>query len=274
MHNISLVATDLDGTLFYDRGQITARDRAMLYRLREQGILIVFATGRDLDMVTPALDALQLWDAPDYIIHAGGNGLFDMKTKTDRTLAAIAPEILQDVYARHGALDISFLLSKDGKMYTDKPSPILARESQILRHTIEVVDDFPALFTQAYSKIVACGTEEQLANVLPIVTADCDPRYAFHRSHDNYIDCYIRDVTKASALQILCQELALPLANTLAIGDNLNDLQILQAAGYSACPEDGHTDILPLVDYVACPAYEGAVADACDYFIFTPFPSA
>ena len=52
------------------------------------------------------------------------------------------------------------------------------------------------------------------------------------------------------------------------IGDNLNDLQILETAGYSACPGDGHPGIFSVVDYIACPALEGAVADVCEHFLF------
>ncbi|NCB28324.1 MAG: HAD family hydrolase [Clostridia bacterium] len=268
MHSISLIATDLDGTLLYDRGRITPRDRAMLTRVREAGIPLVFATGRDLRLILPVLDRLKLWDEVRYIIHTGGSGLYDVKTRTDRCLAELSPETLRDIYAKYASLPLSFLLTQDDIMHTNRMTDILRRESALLDCPIVEEPDFSAILTRPNGKLVTCGEIEDLESALPILTADPDPRYEFHRSHDNYIDCYVRGIGKGTALTTLCEMLSIPVSETLAIGDNLNDLQILETAGYSACPGDGHPGIFSVVDYIACPALEGAVADVCEHFLF------
>lgn len=263
---ISLVATDLDGTLFYDRENITNRDFSMLRHLKEQNVTVVFATGREMRLVTPALDHLTLWDIPQYIIHSGGSGLFTVNTRTDRCLAEMQPSTLHDIYARYHTLPVSFMLMQDDIMHTDKMTPILRQESALLHCPVVEEPDFSSILTRPNSKLVVCGTTQQLQQVLPILTADPDPRFAFHRSHDNYIDCYARGINKGTALLSLCEMLTVHIHQTLAVGDNLNDIELLQTAGLSACPGDGHPDIKSLVDYVACPAYEGAFADACEHF--------
>ena len=60
MEKIALFATDLDGTLFYDRQNITERDKNTLKKLKEKGCIICFATGREFEVITPALDRLEL----------------------------------------------------------------------------------------------------------------------------------------------------------------------------------------------------------------------
>ena len=268
MQQISLVATDLDGTLFYDREHISAPDRAMLARLADAGIVVVLATGREMRLVAPALDRLGLWDAARYVIHSGGSGLFDVASRRDRCLAEMDPQTLRDIYARHHNLPVSFLLMQDEVMHTNRLTKILRHESEILACPVVEEPDFPAVLTRPNSKFVVCGATEELEAALPVLTGDADPRYEFHRSHDNYIDCYARGVGKGTALRTLCAELGIPIEATLAVGDNLNDLQLLETAGRSACPGDGHPDVQPLVDYVACPAQEGAFAEACAHFVF------
>ncbi|HET6697771.1 MAG TPA: HAD-IIB family hydrolase, partial [Nocardioidaceae bacterium] len=45
---LKLVATDLDGTLLHTDGSVTARTRRVLAALEEQGVLVVFVTGRPI----------------------------------------------------------------------------------------------------------------------------------------------------------------------------------------------------------------------------------
>ena len=118
------------------------------------------------------------------------------------------------------------------------------------------------------NKIVLNAPLEDIDRTLPILTADTDPRYQWHRSHDNYIDCYARGISKGTALTALCETLGIDPARTLAIGDNENDIQLLDAAGTSACPADGTDTAKAHADYVCCPAHEGAFADMCEHYIF------
>lgn len=267
MNPITLVATDLDGTLFYDRENITSRDRACLARLRDAGVTLVFATGRELDGVRPALRRLSLWDAPRYIIHSGGGGIYDVAQDRDDALGVMDAATLRDIYRRYKGYGVPIMISQHGRLYTSMLTDILRNEARLLGYEITEVPDFESVLTEPNGKIVMNGTIAQLERMLPIVTADPDPRYRWHRSHDNYIDCYRAGIDKGAALGKLCAMLGVPLSDTLAIGDNLNDLQLLSTAGHSACPGDAHPDVLPAVDFVACPAQEGAVACACDHFI-------
>ena len=267
MNPVTLVATDLDGTLFYDRQHISERDRACIARLKRTGIMLVFATGREMDGICPALNRLSLWDGPQYIIHSGG-GIYDVARRKDYALGMLEAGTLRDIYHRYRGYGIPIMISQDGQLYTSCLTDILRREALLLGYEITEVPDFETVLTKPNGKIVMNGTVEQLARMLPIVTADPDPRYRWHRSHDNYIDCYCAGIDKGAALRELCRRLDMPIAQTLAIGDNLNDLQLLQAAGYSACPGDGHPAVLPMVDFISCPAQEGAFACACEHFIF------
>src|SRR3954451_16147096 len=58
-----LVATDLDGTLLHTDGTVTERTRAVLDRLEQRGVIVVFVTGRPIRWMEP------LWH------HVGDHGL-------------------------------------------------------------------------------------------------------------------------------------------------------------------------------------------------------
>lgn len=268
MSRFDLVVTDLDGTLFYDRENITSRDRDALMELKSRGIPCAIASGRELPAITPALDRLELWDAFSYIIHSGGAGTYNKLTGENTMTGMLSVETLCELFDRYAPLGIPFVLPMDGKMYVSRRTELLEEESKLFGYTPIEVPDFKTIFYKPLNKIVLNGPLPDIERVMPILAADTDPRYQWHRSHDNYIDCYARGVNKGAALTSLCEQLGISLDRTLAIGDNENDLQLLETAGTAACPGDGTATAQARADYVCCPAYQGAFADMCEHYLF------
>lgn len=263
MSNISLIATDLDGTLFYDREHITARDRDAIYAVHEAGVSVALATGREFPVIVPALDRLKLWGAVDSIIMAGGAQIYRVQTRETFSVGALTPDMLCDVYRRYERYPISAILPWEGVFHTNRVTDGLRGESALLGSPIVCHDDLTEVLTVSSPKLIFHGTQDEVEALLPVMAQDDDPRISLCRSHDNYIDCYAAGVNKGAALALLCGRLGIPLAQSAAIGDNHNDLDLLRTAGLAACPGDGTDVAKAAADYVCCPASEGAFADFC-----------
>lgn len=265
MSTISLLATDLDGTLFYDREHITDADRSALIRAAASGVIIALATGRELAAVTPALDRLELWPYVHYIIQSGGSYLYDVATRENHALGVLTSDVMGDIFDRYAGYGMPVVLPIDGTLYVNQATERLRHESELLSSPLVEVPDLKTIMTAPGGKLVFNGSQEQMDVLLPLLTNDPDPRWTAYRSHDNYIDCYAAGVNKGTALAHLCRQLGIPLSSSAAIGDNHNDLDLLHAAGRSGCPGDGTADAQAAADYVCCPACEGAFADFCGW---------
>lgn len=263
MPSISLLATDLDGTLLYDRANITDADRNALARLRDAGVVISLATGRELDAITPALDRLDLWPFVQYIIFCSGAYLYDVAAKQTVTLGAMDPRVMIDLIDRYENCGLSIVLPMDGILYTNHATDRLRAESDLLHSPLVELEDLRSIITKPLGKIVFNGSVADIDTQLPTILNDPDPRFTAARSHENYIDCYAAGVNKGAALSHLCDLLNIPIAQAAAIGDNQNDLELLQTAGHSGCPGDGSPEAKAAAGHICCPAGEGAVADFC-----------
>lgn len=60
---------------------------------------------------------------------------------------------------------------------------------------------------------------------------------------------------KGMAVQRLCQYLGIPVEDTVAFGDSMNDLELLQTAGYAVCMGNGSAGLKEIADLV-CPSVE------------------
>ena len=265
MEKIALFATDLDGTLFYDRQNITERDKNTLKKLKEQDCIICFATGREFEVITPALDRLELWDYVDYFIMSGGSQIYDVKNKKIQIVGELSPECMHYIYDKYHNMPAAVIIPRDNVFHTNRISDEIIEESKLLGSEIKLYDDMTDVLDKPSPKFLFFGTEKQIDETIAVMSKDTDPRLTICRSQQKYIDCYAAGINKGTALKVLCKQLNIDLKNTAAIGDNQNDVELFETAGFSGCPLDATEDAKNKAEYICCNAHEGAVSDFCEY---------
>ncbi len=75
--------------------------------------------------------------------------------------------------------------------------------------------------------------------------------------------------SKATGMEWVMNYLKLPMVRSIAIGDSLNDLDMLKAAGISVAMGNAPEEVQTLCDYVTAPVTEGGVAKAISHFLFS-----
>lgn len=265
MEKIALFATDLDGTLFYDRQNITERDKNTLKKLKEKGCIICFATGREFEVITPALDRLELWDCVDYFIMSGGSQIYDVKNKKIQVVGELSPECMHYIYDKYHNMPAAVIIPRDNVFHTNRISDEIIEESKLLGSEIKLYDDMTEVLDKPNPKFLFFGTEKQIDETIAVMSNDTDPRLTICRSQQKYIDCYAAGINKGTALKVLCKQLNIDLKNTAAIGDNQNDIELFETVAFSACPLDATEDAKNKAEYICCNAHEGAVSDFCEY---------
>lgn len=88
---------------------------------------------------------------------------------------------------------------------------------------------------------------------------------------NNHLDLYngeisIKGITKATGLKQITNYLNIPIEDTIAIGDSLNDLDILQEAGLSICMGNGADECKKTADFVTKDISNDGLAYALKHF--------
>ena len=79
-----------------------------------------------------------------------------------------------------------------------------------------------------------------------------------------WLDLGIKGVTKATGLQRLCERLGIDRSEVLAIGDAMNDVEMLEWAGYSVAMGSARPAIQAIADYVTSPVPGRGVIEVLD----------
>ncbi|MCY4628992.1 MAG: HAD-IIB family hydrolase [Acidobacteria bacterium] len=228
-----LVAVDLDGTLLNSQKEISDRNRTALARAEAAGVALAFISGRrfaELELLTAGLSG-----AAFRVGHGGA-----LIRRGGRTIAEFPlPKAAAERAARAALrLEIPALISeRDGSVRITAHSPVTPRVQRYLR-TVRPAPRFDPdpTFVEDPLHLVIAGTpetcreaERELAEALGDSVSLARTEYAASRL--GLLDVLAGAANKGTALARIAGEAGLPLSATMAIGDNWNDLEMLEAAG-------------------------------------------
>jgi len=81
-------------------------------------------------------------------------------------------------------------------------------------------------------------------------------------------NCYVGSENKVKVLEEWCLRLNIKKDQIAFIGDDINDLEIMQTVGVSACPSDAHSKIMQIADIILQKkGGEGAVREFIDEYL-------
>jgi Cof subfamily protein (haloacid dehalogenase superfamily) len=88
----------------------------------------------------------------------------------------------------------------------------------------------------------------------------------------NNIEINSREATKGNALKKLAAYLGIPLNETMAFGDDRNDITMLQAAGVGVAMGNAGEEVKRAADYVTDDCNSSGVAHAMKHFLWENEP--
>lgn len=250
-----LVAIDLDGTLLNSYGEVSENTKEEIKKAIENGVEVVLASGRPISSVEDLANELQ---ANHYLISGNGAIVFDMHKKEvvyDKFLSKeqvlnivkICEEnsIYYNIYTENEVLTKSlnyntlFYYSENTHKQEEKRTNIniltdvydyilksndqkylkvtVCDQSQIVFTSIikklRTINDIDVLDVAHMSKkIIKSGTEEVLVEYC-------------------YTEITNKNVNKWTALEYIMKEKNIDRSEVVAIGDNINDKEMIEEAG-------------------------------------------
>lgn len=241
MSNYKLLVTDIDGTLVDSRQEVPDENRWALQRLLASGALFTFATGRieestipyarDLSANAPAI----LYNGAKIVDLERGETLFERNLPMDRAIAAL--EVASN-------FDVRTHVYIDGQVYVARIDSVVRDYAKKDRVDCIEVGDLVAFLRSGQThvpptKFLIIG-EPQSLGILHREFQAVFPEGSLVESDTCYLELLPPGVSKGAALSVLCEILGLDLADTVAVGDNMNDVELIQAAGMGVAVENAH----------------------------------
>ncbi len=223
-----LIAADLDGTLMGEDVAISPAVLAAAQKVMARGAFFTIATGRTIEGATPHAQRLGI-NAPA-ILYQGGE-IRDLRAGVSIFRAAIPLLVAQPFIAAISALGLHLNVYLDGGVYAAAQTPGADFYTSLNGTRIEAVGDLAAFVRRPPAKMLIIAEPARLDDLAPTLRAEFAGRLQIVRSHARFLEAIPPEANKGRGLQRLAAHLGVAQAETVAIGDNDNDMEMVAWAG-------------------------------------------
>lgn len=286
-----LIVSDLDGTLLNNQGAVSQKNKEAIKNAMDKNVKIVLASGRGL----ASTKAFSLeCGINDYLISGNGSLLYDIsKDETIYNNCIPTKKVLEiiDICEQNS---IFYSISTTNSMLTKSINyNILGyyyeniNKPDNLKTNINVVDDLydyvKNFNIDKYFKITICDSDKivfsrvidtlrKIKDIEVLDVAHMSTKRIKNGTDDVKIEYYYTEITnidvnKWNAIQILMDRLGVSKEEVIAIGDNVNDKQMLENAGLGVAMGNSAGYIKEFANEVALDNNSDGVANIIEKYI-------
>ena len=270
-----LFITDFDGTLLGSDGKLAQRDLDALEALRRAGIKTAIATGRSFYSFvnSPGVDV-----PIDYLIFTMGAGVVTQVGHKLLYQVSLSPEAVRQTleYLRQSTLDfmVHHAVPENHRFYyrrVNTNNPDFESRLERYRDFGQPLDSIPANDFGEAAQFLAVvpshqtdGALSEVRNHLPDLSIIRSTSPLDHKS--TWIEFFHPDVSKSKTAAWLASELGVKPGDTMAIGNDYNDLDLLEWANRSFVVENAPLEMRNRFEQVASND-NGGVAEAVERWL-------
>lgn len=283
---IKLIATDMDGTLLNAAHEISQENQEAIKFAQEHGITVVIATGRafyeantpvaETDLKVPyiCLNGAEVRDET-FNIMSTSHLNHSLVSKITSTLKK--KDIYYQVYTNRGIytenpqrdLEIYIDIAERAGQKADVEKIENSIQKRIDNGTLKIVDNYDKIEDipgELIMKILAFDSDLGKIDLVGQELAQ-SPNLAVSSSSRGNLEITHSDAQKGIALSTIAKQLGIDLKDVMALGDNLNDVSMLERVGYSVAMDNAAPEVKTVAKYVTDSNENSGVGKAIKKFL-------
>lgn len=264
MRKYSLIALDMDGTLLNSKLEISEANREAVHAAYRAGKHVALCTGRCLAEI---VETLKILPEIRYLVCENGSCVYDVLEDRAIHVAPIpAREILYilDLLKNEDAILQAF---HENRAYFNQPNGNWTTDFSVgvYRDIFDRTAIWDSMLFDTFAQrpfqiekinlyFKDVPTQKRIHEILaerPLKLAD---------SIGHMIEAVSMQADKGIGLEKLCSHLGISIEAAIAVGDSMNDIEVLKAAGFSAAMGNACAEAKAAADYITADCDHDGVA--------------
>lgn len=273
---IRLITLDIDGTLLNPQGEVTPRVRQAVQSAVDRGCIVTLATGRRFSFAQHVAESLGI--RASLVLH-GGAVIQDSQS---------GRVIYEDVLSRPAYLTILDKVTANGFQ------PVVFESPSVGGRVLTGPEECDTVETKRYFEsrrtfyrfsyddlknldrnlsVSAMGQEVSLRSLYDEIAPLnlCHPWFSPPTIHSalpwHTVDMLAHGCCKAKAITSLSQALGVSLSEVMAVGDNFNDVDMIEAVGWGVAVGNALPEVKEVAKAIVATNAEDGVAEAIERFV-------
>lgn len=251
---IRLIASDMDGTLLDEHGEVPPETYDLILALREKGVHFAASSGRRFDRLCQFFAPVR--DKMDFVAANGAQVYVDSEL-VDR-------EVFSHLGIRRLAKTVGKFESLHMALFDDEKSFLLDDEDKFVR---EIDKDLPNAERIWYLpgpdvsilKISIFCEDGHVMDYAYALSRELGDEFLFAPSGTHWIDALQRGVNKATGIEQVMAHHGITRDEVMAFGDSMNDYEIIRFVGTGCAMANGRPALKAVANRVIGYNYDQAV---------------
>lgn len=250
-----MIAMDLDGTLLNIDKKISSKSKEYLIKLKNEGYVIVIATGRVLNSALGVTEGALF---ADYVVGSAGGIIYDRNNNKILYEKNISKDTLKKVLKIYNE-DINYISVCDSKLYykyTDKDydenefnkvtfdKDFLINDIDVIHMDININNNIENIYSYLKNNI---------NDAKIYIMADS---YNLNR---RWIEINGLNINKFEALKKIALKENIEIKNIISFGDSINDIEMIKNAGVSVAMGNAILELKETADYITATHNEDGI---------------
>ncbi len=251
---IKLIASDMDGTLLDQNGQVPPETFGLILALRERGVRFVASSGRRYDRLCDFFSPVK--DRMDFVASNGAQ-VFADGVQIDR-------EVYSHLAIRRLAKTVAMFPNMHLALFDRTKSYLLDDEDKFVREVdkdlpnVERIYELPSPQVSIIKASIFCDDGNVMDNAY-VLQRELGGLFTFAPSGSSYIDVMQPGISKASGIAQVMEYHGIDASEVMAFGDAMNDYEIIRFVGTGCAMANGRPALRAVADRVIGSNVEHAV---------------
>lgn len=246
-----IIFCDLDGTLLRDDKTLPEENAKAISYALSKGVKFVLCSGRSNMSLDVLNEQLGLVKENNYTVAFNGSTIYENVSKRKLVNHLLKGEYGGEVLDILRQYPVNVLAYEDEKLWCDKPTDRIKRYAKNSFIPYYVTEDLKELVSHDFSKIIAISDNEKLSQIQQACNlCGITEKVGVFFSGEDILEFNPCNIDKGTGVKDLLEKINIDPSEAIAIGDNFNDVPMIENVGMGVAVKNGVDEIKSVADYV------------------------
>jgi hypothetical protein len=275
---MKILFTDLDGTLLDDNKDISAEDMSAIRRMIDAGHKFVMTTGRPLTSVKKLADRYGFLEAGFYLVSFNGGLIYDCGEQNAILTRYIPVEEVKAIMDAAHACGMHAHTYSGDLVVSEYETEQLKTYCRLMQMDYVVVKDIREYYGQFINVVVKPPIKVNIITPFDHSSLECFRAEMRKTTAGKLFDVFSKPEmlefshmksNKGDAVRFMADFYKVPMADTIAVGDEENDCPMIEAAGIGVAMANASPVVRNVADYVTeRDNNHSGIAEVIEKFVF------